>query len=171
MERLFNLDPQLLHDSALLAINVFVLFALLSFILFEPVRQVIKKRKEQIEADNKEAENNRLEASKLKDEYESKLQNADKEADELLSEARKKATQTSNNIINEAKTEATRITDHAHNEAELEKKRVADDVKKEIVSVASMMAKKVVSENISEEDKEKVLDQTLEEIGDKTWLN
>ena len=48
MERLFNLDAQLLHDAVLLAIAVFVMFLLLSYLLFNPARDFLKKREERI---------------------------------------------------------------------------------------------------------------------------
>lgn len=171
MERLFNLDPQLIHDAVLLAINVFVLFTLLSFILFEPVRKILQDRKDKIKKDNEDAENLKADAIKLKEEYVSKLSGADKQVDQILADARKKALNTENKIVEDAKSEAVRITNRAHAEAELEKKRIEDDVKKEIIGVASEMAKKVAASNISDADKEKILDQTLDEIGDKTWLN
>ena len=44
MERLFNLDPQLLFDAVILAISVFVMFTFLSYLLFNPVRDMLKKR-------------------------------------------------------------------------------------------------------------------------------
>ena len=46
--RLFGLDPQLLFDAAVTAVNVFVLFLLLTFILFNPVRNMLKKRQDKI---------------------------------------------------------------------------------------------------------------------------
>ena len=51
MERLFNLDPQLIHDTVLLAIAVLIMFTLLSYLLFNPVRDMLKKRQERIKAD------------------------------------------------------------------------------------------------------------------------
>ena len=42
MTRLFNLDFQLLHDTILMAISVFVLFTVMSYNLFEPVRKMLK---------------------------------------------------------------------------------------------------------------------------------
>jgi F-type H+-transporting ATPase subunit b len=42
--RLFGLDYQLLFDAAITAINVFILFLLVSVILFNPVRNMLKKR-------------------------------------------------------------------------------------------------------------------------------
>ena len=48
--RLFNLDPQLLHDAVLLAIAVFVMFLFLSYMLFNPAREMLKKRQDKVKA-------------------------------------------------------------------------------------------------------------------------
>lgn len=48
---LFNLDAQLLFDTALLAIAVFFLFMLMSYLLFDPARKLLKDRQEKIEND------------------------------------------------------------------------------------------------------------------------
>ena len=48
MTRLFNLDFQLLHDTVLLAIAIFFLFLALSYLLFNPVRKMLKDRQEKI---------------------------------------------------------------------------------------------------------------------------
>jgi flagellar biosynthesis/type III secretory pathway M-ring protein FliF/YscJ len=67
--RLFGLDPQLLFDAAVTAVNVFVLFLLLTFILFNPVRNMLKKRQDKITSDRENAENDKKEAGALKAEY------------------------------------------------------------------------------------------------------
>ena len=46
MERLFDLDLQLLADAALMIIAVFVLFLVASYFLFNPVRELLAKRQE-----------------------------------------------------------------------------------------------------------------------------
>ena len=169
MERLFNLDAQLLHDSALLAISVFVLFLFLSYLLWNPAKKLLQDRKDKIASDIADATNDKEEAAKLKAEYEAKLRDIDKEADVILSEARQKALKNETNIVNEAKEEAARIIARAREEAELEKKRVADEMKQEMVTVAAMMAKKVVSANIDVAVQETLVDETLREMGDSTW--
>ena len=55
--------------------------------------------------------------------------------------------------------------------AELEKKKAADDVKKEIISVASAMAGKVVSASIDTNVQDQLIDETLKEMGESTWLS
>lgn len=169
MERLFNLDAQLLFDAALLAISMFVLFTFLSYMLFNPVRDMLEKRKQRI-ADNQEAaKKEKAEAIAYKDEYEKKLKEVDKEAQEILSEARKKAIKNEGQIIAEAKEEAARIIARANKEAELEKKRAMDDMKQEMISIASMMAGKVVSTNIDTTIQDSLLEETLKEMGESTW--
>ena len=48
---LFDLTPQLLHDALLSMIAVFTLFLVASHFLFNPIRDMLKKRKEQIRGD------------------------------------------------------------------------------------------------------------------------
>ena len=59
----------------------------------------------------------------------------------------------------------------ANSEVELEKKKAADDIKKEIVNVATLMANKVVAASIDTKTQDALIEETLGEIGDKTWLN
>ena len=168
---LFDLTPQLLHDAVLSMIAVFTLFLVASHFLFNPVRDMMRKRQEKIKDELDDAKLNQEEAQRLKAEYEEKLRNVEKEAEEILSAARKKALANETKIIAEAKEEAARIRDRAITEAELEKKKVADDVKREMISIASVMAGKVVSASINTVMQDSLIEETLTEIGDTTWLS
>lgn len=169
MERLFNLDPQLLHDAVLLAIAVFVMFLLLSYLLFNPARKLLKDREERVKGNIDSAEKAKADADALRAQYEEKLRNIHREEDEILSAARKKALDNEAKIIEEAKAEAAAIIERANRQTELAVKKAEDDIKKEIISVASMIAGKVVSENISLDIQDSLIDDTLKEIGDQTW--
>ena len=48
MDRLFGLDMQLLMDALQIGVSVFVLFLLGSYLLFNPVRKMLKDRQEGI---------------------------------------------------------------------------------------------------------------------------
>ena len=162
--RLFGLDYQLLFDAAITAINVFILFLLLSVILFNPVRNMLKKRQDKITSD-------REEALAMKAEYEEKLKAANKEAELILSDARKTAVHNEQKIIDEAKEEAARIIERANKEAELEKQKAADDVKQQIVAVSAMIASKLIAKSIDESESNAIIEQTLNEMGENTWRN
>ena len=171
MSRLFDLDLQLLADSVLTMIAVLVLFVLASYLLFNPVREFLKKRQDKIKSDIDSAIADKESAKQLREEYEAKLKNIDKEADEILSAARKKALANEAKIVAEAKEEAARIIARANEEAILEKKRAVDDVKKEMITIASAMAAKVVSASIDTTIQDSLVEETLKEMGDNTWLS
>lgn len=171
MTRLFDLDFQLVHDTVLLAISVFVLFTVMSYNLFNPVRKMLQGRQDKIKNDIDSALLDKEEAAALKVQYEDKLKNIDKEAEVILSEARQKAMKNEMRIVDEAKEEAARIIRRANEEAELEKKRVMDDMKQEMIQIASMMAGKVVAASIDTTIQDTLVDETLKEMGDSTWLN
>ena len=169
MIRLFNLDFQLVHDTVLLAIAVFFLFMFLSKLLFNPVRKMLEDRQERIAGDIEAASVDKKDAAALKADYEAKLKDIEKEAEQILSEARKKAQMNASRIEGEAKEEAARIIQRANEEAELSKKRAMDEVKQEMITVASMMAAKVVAANIDASIQDTLVEQTLKEMGDSTW--
>ena len=171
MERLFDLDWQLLADSCLTIIAVIVLFFAMSYFLFNPARKLLNDRKEKIRGELENAKNNQEAAIALKAEYEEKLREIDKEAEAILSDARKRALANENQIIAQAKEEADRIIDRARVEAQLEKQKLSDEVKKEIISVASVMAGKLVAASIDTTLQNQLIDETLKEIGDDTWQN
>ena len=171
MERLFDLDWQLLADSTLTLIAVFVLFFALSYFLFNPIRKMLSDRQEKIRTELENAATDMEKASKLREEYESKLADINEQAEEILGEARKKALANENQIIANAKEEAARIMERARVEAELEKKKAADDVKKEMISIAALMAGKVVAASIDTTVQNQLIEETLKEMGEGTWLN
>ena len=164
---LFNLDPQLLFDTALLAIAVFFLVLAMSYLLFNPARKLLKDRQERIANDIDSAKEDKESAEALKVEYEAKL----KEAEVILADARQKAMKNQTKIIDEAKEEASRIIAHAKQEAELEKKHAMDDMKREMITIAAMMAQKVVAASIDTSIQDSLVDETLKEMGESTWLS
>lgn len=168
-ERLFGLDAQTLFDAAIVAFNMFVLFIFVSYFMLNPVRNLLQKRKDRIANDREQAETDKIEAAKLKEEYDAKIKDVEKEAEIILSEARKKALKNEERIVAEAKEEAARIIAHAKNEAELEKKKAADDIKKEIIAVATLMAGKVAAASVDEATQNALIEETLKEIGESTW--
>ena len=110
-------------------------------------------------------------AEELKAEYESKLKEVNKEADAILAEARKKAMVKEADILEEARAEAARIIERANRQIELDRKKALDEMKQEMVSIASLMAGKVVAASIDTKIQESLIDETLKEMGESTWLS
>ena len=105
----------------------------------------------------------------MKQEYEARLTDIHKEEEQILSQARRQAKLQEAEIISAAREEAALIKNRARADIVLERKKAMDDMKKEIVSVASLMAGKVVSAQINTEVQDSLVEETLKEIGEDTW--
>ena len=169
MERLINFDPQLIHDVLITGVNIFILFFAMSYLLFNPARDFLEKRRAKIANDLETAKSSKEDAVALKAEYEAKLKTIDKEAEAILEDARKKAKKQEAEIVAEAKAEAARIIERANREIDLERKKALDDVKTEMVSIASLMAKKAVAASIDVKIQDALIEETLKEMGESTW--
>jgi len=168
---IFGLDPQLLVDSAITILAMFFVFLLLSYLLFNPARNLMEKRQEGIREQMETAAREKQDAIQFKVEYDEKIKNVQKETDEILSEARKKALKKESVMLEEAREEAAQIVARANREVELEKSKVKDEMKQEIINVATAMAGKIVASSLDESKQSQLLADTLEEMGDETWLS
>ena len=108
-ERLFGLDPQLLHDTVFTGAAVFFLFFVLSYFLFNPARDLLQKRRETIAKDLEGAKASREEARRLEEAFEEQMEQADKVAQEKVRETEKRAAKAETVLIREAKKEAESI--------------------------------------------------------------
>ncbi len=169
LNRIFGLDAQMVADLLITLVAVFVLFMLLSYLLFNPARDLLAKRQAKIQSDLDSAAKEKEDAIAFKAEYDAKVHAADAEVDEILAEGRKKALKKEAEIVAGAQEEAARITQRANKEIELEKSKMKDEVKKEMISVASMMAGKFVAESMDDKKQAQLVDEALKEIGDDTW--
>ena len=171
MERLIGFDVQLLHDAAIMGISIFILFFGLSYLLFNPVRDVLKKRREKVLSELEDASTKSKDAKELKALYESKLKDISLERDRILEDARKKAKLKEADIIAKAEQEAKIITQRADKEIELEKRKALDELKREIVDIASVMASKALSSSMDMNMQKALIDEALKGIGESTWQN
>jgi len=166
---LFDLTGQLLQDALLMIIAVITLFLIASHFLFNPVREMMNKRQEKIKDELDTAQKSMEDADAMKAEYEDKLKNVDKEAESILSDARKRALDNESKIVAAAKEEAAGIINQARIEAQLEKQKAADEVKKEMISIAALLAGKVTAGAIDASIQDSLVEETLKEIGETTW--
>lgn len=171
MDRLIGFDLQLLADAAIVGVNVLILFAILTYLLFDPVRKVLNDRRERIAAELQDAASKEEKANAMKAEYEFKLKDINKEADRILEDARKKAKIKEEEILSNAREEAERITDRANKQIEMEKKKAMDDMKQEMVGLAAIIAQKAITSSMNVDVQASLVDETLKEMGEGIWQN
>ncbi|MBR2499739.1 MAG: F0F1 ATP synthase subunit B [Clostridia bacterium] len=147
-------------------LNLLLLFLIIKFFLFKPVKKMLAKRQQTIDEQYKLAQDAELKAQENKALWEERLNNAQSEADDMISKASETASKKSDKIIEEAKEKADYILRQAELNADLERKKAEDDIKREIVDVSTVLTEKLLSREINEEDHRSLIDSFIEKIGD-----
>lgn len=171
ISRLFGLDAETITSALIVMLSMFLLFVLLGYLLFDPVKQFLAQRQEKIASKLHEADQAEFAAQKMKEEYEAKLKEIQREYDRILEDGRKKALAKENKIVAEAQREAEKIIARARLEIEREKAQVQDDIRNQIVEVASLLAGKFIEANMSEDKQRQLIRETMDGMGDDAWMN
>ena len=169
--RLIEFSPRTVFEWAVMVVNFFIIVGILSYFLFKPVGEFLRNRTERIKGQIDEAKNSNIQATELREQYESKLAGIEQEATDILREARTKAKQSEQEIISEARAEAEEIRKRSHIEIGLEQERVKDEMKKEMIEVATMMASKFVASSMDDATQNELINQIIDEAGDVQWLS
>ena len=136
-----NIDWQqiLLHlgNFALLSLGLYLL-------LYKPVKSFMDKRAEAIEKQAEEAKSKFNEAQALKLEYENRLEDADKEAQDIKSKASEQAQSAADAKLKDAEKQKEKIISDAKAAAQRQIEKVLEESKQEIIELAAQMAEKVL---------------------------
>ena len=127
---------------------------------------MLDSRKEEVINNLNSAEEAKLEAQKLKDEYAAQIQNARAEAQDIINQAAKIGEQTKADIVNEAREEASRLTAKAQAEIAREKTEALNEIRNEIADLAVLAASKVVGKTIDVADHQNMVDNFVKEVGE-----
>ncbi len=147
---------QLIHFS--------VLVGALSYLLYKPVQKIFEERAGRIEAGLKAAEENIAQQGKIKD-YQSKVKKeAEKQATEILDEARQKAEQRRKQILAEAKQESEAVREKLVKEWETEKKQLLVSMRQELVDSVIAVSQKVIGKSLDKKEQTALIDQEIDSI-------
>ena len=147
--------------------NLLILAKLLKKFLFKPVQKILNQRQQEIDSSYQKAEEDRNTAEKLKDEYTQRLASARDEADTLVRNAVAEANHRGEAIVDEANQTAAHLKRKAEDEIAQERLKVYDSLKNDISDMAVAIAGKVVGREINAEDQAHLVDDFLQNAGDK----
>jgi F-type H+-transporting ATPase subunit b len=157
-----------IHPSTIIfaIINFAILVVGLKVFLYKPVCNMLDSRREEVINNLNSAEEAKLEAQKLKDEYAAQIQNARAEAQDIINQAAKIGEQTKADIVTEAREEASRLTAKAQAEIAREKTEALNELRNEIADLAVLAASKVVGKTIDVADHQNMVDNFVKEVGE-----
>lgn len=158
---MFNFGPSFIWT----AVNLIILYVILRKILFKPVNDILEKRTNSIKSSLDDAERARTDAAQLKQDYEQRLKNAQKEADRIISEARARAQNEYEAIVNEAQENAYKILGKSKMEIEHERQQMTKEIKNQMASLAIAAASKVLEANMDNESNRAIVDKFIDKAG------
>ncbi len=157
----------LFWESAVYAIIAFlILYWLLNKYAFGPLFGIMEKRRERVLGDMKSAEESRKEAEKLLNEQKQALEEARKEAYEIIEQSRKVSTKQADEIIAKAKDEAEKIKQEMLKEIENEKNKAVAALKSQVSAMSVMIASKIIEKQIDEKSHQELIENYLQKVGD-----
>lgn len=137
-----NFQQILLH-----LFNFVLLFGIMYFLLYKPVKDYMDKRAKEYEEADKNSHDDLEEASNIKKQYEEKLSNADAEAASIKADAMREAEAEREKIIATANEKADEIVEKARKRAEGEAERIMTEAKKELAGYVTDIAEKIVQDS------------------------
>ena len=166
---LFELNIDTLTAIGFNLFNIAVLALILAFVLYKPVRKALQKRIDRIQGELQHAAKEVADATELKYTYEQKLQEIDREREEILSDARKLAADAGRRITADAKKEAEMIRERAAASVEAEWERAQTEMRTAIIDVSAVMAEKFITLAINKDTHDKLFNETVSDLEDMTW--
>ncbi|MGN7175479.1 ATP synthase F0 subunit B [Paenibacillus sp. FSL R5-0490] len=144
-----------------------ILLALLKKFAWGPLMGIMQQREEHIASEIQAAEESRTEAKKLLEEQRSLLKEARTEAQGLIENAKKQGDVQREEIVAAARTESERIKESAKLEIEQQKEQAVAAIREQVASLSVLIASKVIEKELSAADQEKLINEYIQEAGEK----
>lgn len=148
-------------------VNFVILVVVLVFAGRKPAAEYFRKRTEMIERSLKEATEAKELARKTLEEVRSRLQNTDKEINEIISAARKAGEKEKEAIIAEGGKMKEKILEQARANIEFELQKAKEKIKSEAALMALELAEKQIKEKLGQKEQEALIDGYIKRLEEK----
>ena len=143
-----------LHPADVLIniINVVVLFILLRVILFKPVYRFLSERSERVRSTLEDADKTKLEADALKLEYSESLAGIEAQGRDIMRESQIKASEEADEVLRDAREKASAMIIEARERISEERERAVDNARREVAQLATDMASRILKREVIPDD-------------------
>lgn len=135
---------------------------------YKPVSNFLAKRKEYVNNNLKEAEIKNEEASRNLEETKANLQGSQKEAIQIIQDARKQAEVQRGEILEEANKDAEKAKIKAMEDIEIAKNKAMKEMHDEVIDIAMEATKNILNREVNANDDKAMLDDFVSELIDKS---
>jgi F-type H+-transporting ATPase subunit b len=161
-EALFQIN---LFQVIIAAANFVIFIAIIWKFAFTPISKMLGDRKDRIEQGLKDAEQARLDRENAEAGRIAALQEARREANDILTRAQKVAEESRERDLAATREELERLRVRASAELESEKQRAIADLRAEVADLALQAAGKVIGETMTDDRQRRLVQEFLAETG------
>lgn len=160
-----------LWENIVITIIAFaILYWLLNKYAFGKLFAIMEQRRQLVLGQLEDAKNTREQATIYVEEQKNALDQARKEAYEIIEQSKQSSSKQARDLLEQAKQDATRLKNEAISDIESERNKAVESLRSEIgsfsVNIASKLIEREVENNPAEQ--EKLVNQYLEEVGNKS---
>jgi len=142
-----------------------ILFIVLGKFAFPPITKMLDERANKIRESLERAEETRVEAERLLDEYKVQMAEARAEATQVIEQGRKVAESMKLEIVAKAKQEAEAEKVKAIEAIRAEKAAAMAEIKGEVADLSVAVAGKIIGASLTKADHAALIDRYLAEVG------
>ncbi|HRS56407.1 MAG TPA: ATP synthase F0 subunit B [Desulfomonilia bacterium] len=153
------------RDMVWRIVNFFILVAVLWKLLADKIKKYFSDRRVEIAEMIDTADKAREEAEKQFAEYQSRLQNIDRDIQEIRDAIMGELEGEKQRIIEEGKAAAERIIEQAKWSAEQEIIKAKNSLRNQVVDMAGDMASGLVTNSMTPEDQKRLIEEYLDKVG------
>jgi F-type H+-transporting ATPase subunit b len=161
-EALFQIN---LFQVLIAAAHFIVFIALIWTFAFKPISKILADRKARIEEGLRDAEQARRDRESAETERLAALQEARREANDILARAQKVAQESREADIAATKADLERMRERASADIEAEKQRAIGELRTEVADLALQAAGRVVGETMTSDRERRLVEEFLTETG------
>ena len=142
-----------------------VLFVVMWKFALPPITKMLDERAASIRESLEKAEQTRVEAERLLDEYKVQLDEARKEANRVIEQGRKVAETMKDDIVAKANEERESMLARARQEIEGEKRTAMADLQAQIADLSVAVAGRIIGSSLSADDHKALIEKYVAEVG------
>ena len=144
---------------------VFVIsMVVLSKVAFPRIAEALDRRQRAIEEAIDTAEQTRVKADALLEEYRERLHQARDQADVIVARARKTAENNEAETIAEAKRKREELMEQARRDIEQETRRALQEIRAEVADLTVLATEKVTRKSLTAADQKRLVEEALSEL-------
>ena len=148
-------------------LNFLVLLAILAKFAYKPLLKAMDDRRNRIINDLDSAEQTRLDAEALKEQYAEQLAGARQEATEIVNKANQIAQNLHDELVEQARVEQEALLANAKERIEQEKQQALLDIRAEVIKLSTLIAGKIVNQKLNSDKDQKLVADIADDVLDK----